>query len=198
MAKRSVRFNGSDAVVLGPSDSELIQRFLGGEESAFNELYSRHYGWLFKTALKLFSGDADAAEEIVEVCWLKVLRNIRGFNGSGTFDGWVSRMLYNLFKDQFKKGEYKHCEQVPGNVEFEEWCPADSSLDPLEQLILKEENELLLRCLNSLSRPLSQVVYLACFEEMKYKDIAKALNVNEGAVKMRLHRARLLLAQAVA
>lgn len=185
-------------MVLGPSDQELVRRFLSGDEFAFNELYNRHRKDLFQFAFQLLGGDEDAAEEITELCWLRVLRSIRTFNGRGTFRGWAGTILRNIFKDQFKKGAHKYCDTHPPDFEFEEWCPAHPSLDPLEQLILKGETARVMTRLGSLPKPLSQVFVLACIEGRSYTEISEMLNVQVGAIKMRLHRAKLALREVVA
>ena len=197
MAKRSVRVQSSDAMVLGPSDRELVQRFLSGDELAFNELYNRHSRELLKFAFQLLKGDEDAAEEISEMCWLKVLRNMHTFNGRGSFQGWAVTILRNIFKDRFKRGSYKYCETFPPGFEFEEWCPAHPSLDPLEQLILKEEAARVMQRLGNLPKPLSQTFVMACIEGRPYTEISQILNVEVGAIKMRLHRARRALREVV-
>lgn len=198
MAKRSVRVQSSDAKVLGPSDQELVQRFLAGDEFAFNELYKRHRRTLLKLAFQLLKGDEDAAEEISEVCWIKILRSLHTYNSYGSFLGWAGRILQNLHKDQFKRGAYKYCDTFPPGFEFEEWCPAHPSLDPLEQLILKEETDRVMKRLGSLPKPLSQAFIMACIEGRSYTEISRILDVQVGAIKMRLHRAKLALREVVA
>lgn len=198
MARRSVRVQNSDAKVLEPSDQELVQRFVAGDEFAFNELYNRHCRTLLKLAFQLLKGDEDAAEEITEVCWIKILRSLHTYNGRGSFLGWAGRILQNVRKDQFKKGAYKYCKTYPPDFEFEEWCPAHPSPDPLEQLILKEETDRVMKRLGSLPRPLSQALIMACIEGRSYTEISKILDVQVGAIKMRLHRARLALRETVA
>ena len=185
-------------MVLGPSDQELVKRFVAGNEFAFNELYNRHRKTLFKLAFQLLHGDEDAAEEIAELCWLKVLRSIHTYDGRGSFLGWAGRILQNLHKDQFKRGAYKYCKTYPPDFEFEEWCPAHPSLDPLEQLVLKEETARVMTRLGSLPKPLSQAFIMACIEGRSYTEISKILDVRVGAIKMRLHRAKLALREVVA
>lgn len=197
MAKRSVRVQSSNAGVLGPRDAELVQRFLSGDELAFNELYKRYRGVLFKFASELVKGDDDAAEELSELCWLRVLRSMHTYNGRGSFLGWAGRILQNLRKDQFKRGAYKYCESFPPGFEFEEWCPAHPSLDPLEQLILKEEAARVMTRLGSLPQSLSQAFIMACIEGRPYTEISVILNVEVGAIKMRLYRARRALQEVV-
>ncbi len=197
MAKRSVRLQSPRARFEEPSDAELVRRFLAGDELAFNELYSRHRQRMYEDALVLLKGDPDVAEEIVEVCWLKVLRNLSTFNGRGAFEGWVYRILRNLIKDQYKKGAYKYCETFPPGFEFEEWCPPHPSLDPLEQLIQKEEVDRVMARLGSLPTSLHMSFVLVHIEGRPYGEVAGMLDTTVGALKMRIHRARLALQEVV-
>ncbi|TSC65618.1 MAG: RNA polymerase sigma factor, sigma-70 family [Candidatus Doudnabacteria bacterium Gr01-1014_77] len=198
MAKRSVSVRSPDAMVLGASDQELVQRFLAGDEFAFKELYNRNRKSLLEFAFQLVGGDSDAAEEISETCWLKILRSLDTFSGRGSFRGWAGTILRNIFKDQFKKGEYKYCETHPPCFEFEEWCPAHPSMDPLEELIYNEEMDRVMARLGSLPDGIRRTFVIVHFEGRSYNEAARLLRINVGALKMRLVRARRALREVIA
>ncbi|MHB8871398.1 MAG: RNA polymerase sigma factor [Candidatus Doudnabacteria bacterium] len=197
MAKRFVQLQDFRAKVEEPSDAELVRRYGQGDESAFNTLYYRHTHNLTKAAMIVLHGDRDMVEEMVEACWLKVLRSLDTFKGSGTFKAWVTRILHNLIKDQYKRGHYKYCETFPPEFEFEEWCPQHHTLDPLEQLILKEEMALIMARLGSLPDGIRRTFVIVHLEGHSYDEAASLLRINIGALKMRLVRARRALREVI-
>lgn len=195
MAKKCARLLSSRAKVLGPSDEELVQKYRDGDESAFKVLYDRHVRVLTKIALSMTYDDIDKAEDAVELCWLKVFRFIHTFKDQGDLKAWVIRVLRNVIKDYCKQGSYKYCVPLPKDDDLVGL--ADPRRDPLEEMIRKEDATRLLAELQGVPDSVRMIFFMVHVEERSYEEVARIQNTTVGAVKMRVHRAKRALQQAV-
>lgn len=195
MAKKRIRLLSSRAKVLEPSDEELVQKYRAGDESAFKVLYDRHVRVLTKIALSMTYDDIDKAEDAVELCWLKVFRSIHTFKEQGVFKAWIIRVLRNIIKDYAKQGRHKYCISLPesDNLRY----LADPARDPLEEMIREEDATRLLAELRGVPDSVRLIFFMVHVEERSYEEVARIQNTTVGAVKMRVHRAKRALQQAV-
>lgn len=195
VAKKHARLLSSRAKVLEPSDKELVLKYRAGDQSAFKVLYDRHVRVLTKIALSMTYDDIDKAEDAVELCWLKVFRSIHTFKEQGDFKAWIIRVLRNVIKDYAKQGSHKYCISLPDGDDFHHL--ADPARDPLEEMIREEDAARLLVELRGVPDSVRVIFFMVHVEERSYKEVARIQNTTVEAVKMRVHRAKRMLQQAV-
>ena len=85
-----------------PDDSALISSALRGDEEALNDLFSRYYRFLHFLACRVLGGREDA-QDVVQNCLLRVVRNLQQFNNDGAFRSWLARILVNEAIDLLRK-----------------------------------------------------------------------------------------------
>src|SRR5690349_13943608 len=85
---------GSVPAVAEPSDSEIIQRVLAGERSAFELLVRRHNQRPYRAARAVTRSDLDA-EDVVQQAWLNVYRALAQFRDDASFATWATRIAVN-------------------------------------------------------------------------------------------------------
>jgi RNA polymerase sigma-70 factor (ECF subfamily) len=165
------------------NDAALLRRVHAGEESAFELLYERHQGRIYRYVLRM-SGSPEAAEDVVQEVFLAVIGGARGFDAAhGALASYLYGMARNLL---FKQGG------APPAGELEE----DSAVvdtDPLEGLAQAEQVERVRQALCGLPAHYREAVVLCDMEELSYAEVAEMLGVAVGTVRSRLHRARALL-----
>lgn len=93
------------------SDLELIRRCSDGEPRAQELLYKRYFSFAMSVCLR-YTRDQYEAMEIVNDSYMKVLDNIDGFDNSGSFRSWYSRILVNSAIDNYRRNS-KHLSQLP-------------------------------------------------------------------------------------
>ncbi len=165
------------------SDAALLRRVHAGEESAFDLLYRRHQGRIYRYALRM-SGSPEAAEDVVQEVFLAVIRGARGFDAAhGALASYLFGMARNLL---FRQGG------APPADELEEGS-AVIDADPLEGLHQAEQVERVRQALAGLPAHYREAVVLCDLEELSYAEVAEMLGVAVGTVRSRLHRARALL-----
>jgi RNA polymerase sigma factor (sigma-70 family) len=86
------------------SDYELIQRFVKGEESCFEELIHRHKSKVF-AYISLYIRDQALSEDIFQDTFLKVFQSVKSgrYYDNGKFISWVMRISHNLIIDHFRR-----------------------------------------------------------------------------------------------
>jgi RNA polymerase sigma-70 factor (ECF subfamily) len=156
---------------------DLLQRFALGELDAFETLVRQFQGDIYSWIMRIVRDPGIAEDLTVETFW-HVYRARHQFRPDGNFPAWTRRIAINLALDHLRR---KHPEQ-PLLVE-----PAGPpSPDPLLQ---RETREQVRQAFRRLPAKLQIAATLALVEEQPYDEIAGALGISAGAVKLRVFRA---------
>ena len=86
------------------SDYELIQRFIKGEQTCFDQLIHRHKNKVF-AYISLYIRDQALAEDLFQDTFMKVIQSVRAgkYQDNGKFLSWVMRIAHNLIIDHFRR-----------------------------------------------------------------------------------------------
>jgi RNA polymerase sigma-70 factor (ECF subfamily) len=177
------------------SDSTLVQRCLGGDDSAWEEMAKAHTKRVYGICYR-FTGREGQAQDLTQEVFLRVFKNLRSFrSGEGSFVTWLTRLTRNLLIDDYRRSKLDRAtdsleEQFPAQSE-----PQTTIGRPDRLLAGREASEIVQRGLGRLSPELRETVILRDLEEMEYREIAVVLHVPEGTVKSRLNRGRTELAR---
>jgi RNA polymerase sigma-70 factor (ECF subfamily) len=196
--KPDARSAGFGATGIGlDADANLVERCLGGEEAAWEDLIKLHTRRVYAICYRFTGTDAEA-QDLTQDVFLRVFKNLQSFRaGEGTFVVWLTRLTRNLLIDHYRRTRLDRAtdsleEQMPM---LEEKTALMSRADGM--LAGREASELLQQALQKLSPELRETVILRDLEELEYREIAQVLNVPEGTVKSRLNRGRAELARVL-
>jgi RNA polymerase sigma-70 factor (ECF subfamily) len=144
-----------------------------------------------------FSGEAEAAD-LTQAVFLKVSRSLDGFRGDSSLSTWIYRIATNTAHDHAASSlaRQKECEQL-----FED----DASVDDFpsrspgtdREYIRREMNACIRGVVDQLPENYRTVLLLGEFEELSNAEIAAILDISLDTVKIRLHRARTALRNAM-
>ncbi|MGB0713192.1 MAG: sigma-70 family RNA polymerase sigma factor [Gammaproteobacteria bacterium] len=97
-------------------DEALWRDYTGGDASAFDEVYSRHRGGLYRYVTRQCN-DCAEAEELFQDIWMQAIRGRDGFDG-GNLKAWLYRIAHNRLVDHFRrhKGEGVELDEADGAV----------------------------------------------------------------------------------
>jgi len=161
--------------------SDLLQEFVQGELGAFETLFRQHQSEVYRWVVRIVR-DPGAAEDLtVETFW-RVYRAHARFRPDGNFAAWTRRIATNTALDHLKMSR-------PETALVDDF-PAEASPNPGVQRDLRERTA---RAFSRLPAKLKIAATLALIEEQPYKEIADALGISVGAVKLRVFRALRLL-----
>ncbi|HMF78850.1 MAG TPA: sigma-70 family RNA polymerase sigma factor [Bryobacteraceae bacterium] len=179
------------------AETSLIERCLGGEQSAWDELIKIHTKRVYGICYRFTSRDNEA-QDLTQDVFLRVFKSLGSFRaGEGSFTVWLTRLTRNLLVDHYRRSKY---DRVTDAIEdrlatLEERTAQSSRTDGL--LAGREAGELLRAALQKLSPELREAVILRDLQELEYREIAQVLGVPEGTVKSRLNRGRAELARVL-
>jgi len=160
-------------------DVELATRAARGDARAFHDLVDRHADRLFRLAVSLLGNSTDA-EDVVQETLIGAFRGLKGFEARSSFKTWITRILV-LQAAQFRRRK-RPMQSIPESQPTAKDQPAGSEakLDVQAALLnLPPEHR--------------QVIVLRELEQMTYEEIAQVLDIPQGTVESRLHRARTAL-----
>lgn len=161
-------------------DRELVDRFQQGDDTAFAELYSRHYRRLFRTCLR-YLGDSATAEDAVQEAFAKAFRALPTLNGDRRFYPWLSVIAKRVCVDIHRqRARSQPAESIdPGTT-------ADG-----EQAVLTSMDAAAVQdALGRLTSRHRDVLHLREYEGWSYRRIATHYGVRLAAVETLLWRAR--------
>jgi len=183
-------------------ESELIARILGGERHLFHDLVSPYERSIYFAAYSILENEADA-EDAAQETVLKALKNLAAFRGDAKFSTWLVSIAINEARARLRHARVLKFDSMDAVQEDEdgEFVPAvltDWREVPSEALERKELRQLLQSALASLPEKYREVLVLRDVQEFNIADTAAMLGVNEGVVKTRLLRARLMMQKILA
>ena len=169
-------------------DSALVARVQTGDMAAFEELFHKYKGVIYRTALAI-TRDAGVAEEVLQDCFYKTYSNIHRIQPDVPLSPWLHRVAVNLSCNALKRR--RNWLEPLENIA--ERLFADPQHSP-EQLC--EQNELqgtIRDIVNDLPLKHRVVVVLHYLQDLSLPEIAAILECPVGTVKSRLHYARKVL-----
>jgi RNA polymerase sigma factor (sigma-70 family) len=171
-----------------PAGDELLAiRCQLGEPAAFDDLIARWHAPLWSFVRRLV-GEDDAAREIFQDVWVRVIRGIPQLRDRAKLRAWLFGIARRTLMDRLRQ-EYGRSPTV--DVDVDAIAADPSTADDAEDL------EALEAALGNLPITEREVLTLFYLQELSLTEVAEALRVPVGTVKSRLFRARQLLRQAM-
>lgn len=184
------------------TEEELLSRLRSGERDVFGRLVRRYerelYGYL-----RRYVGDDDLAEDVFQNTFVQVFLKIQQYEPGRAARPWIYAIATNQAIDALRRKARRADQRGDSVVAPDE----DGEPRPLFELLpatgasptdLAEQDEERLRvraAVDRLPELLKQVILLAYFQGMKYRDAAEVLGIPVGTVKSRLHAAVTKLAE---
>jgi RNA polymerase sigma-70 factor (ECF subfamily) len=179
------------------NEAGLITLILGGEKELFHDLIRPYERMVYLTVFSILKNEADAEDGAQEAV-ISAYRNLKSFRGDAKFSTWLTTIAINEGRKRLRKAKTAAEESIEEEAEGHEgdYTPApltDWREIPLEVLEQKEIREALRGAVAELPDIYRQVFTLRDLEELNVEETAQALGINANVVKVRLHRARILL-----
>jgi len=166
-------------------DGQLLVQIRRGDLRAFEALYDKYKGRVFRTALAI-TRDRGAAEDILQDCFLRLHANVDRLDGSTPIAPWLYRVTVNLSYNWLTK----HRHQVASWEDVVDRFRAKSAGAPERLAEGAELRQTVRRAIDSLDFTHRVVVTLFYLGEFSLEEIAYIMDCPVGTVKSRLHYAR--------
>lgn len=188
--------------VFQPSDERaIIAAIVGGESQLFHDLIRPYERSVYVMALSFLHNEADA-EDVAQEAFLKAFRNLKSFRGESKFGTWLVSITLNEARSRLRRRKLLPTESLdePAN-EQGHISPAllrDWKEIPSEALERQEVRLMLREAVATLPTIYRETFVLRDMEEMSVAQTAEILEVTPVTVKVRLHRARIMLQKTLA
>jgi len=182
---------------MATNEAGLITRIVAGEKELFHELIRPYERMVYLTLFAIVKNEAEAEDGAQEAV-IKAYRYLASFRGEAKFSTWLTTIAINEGRKRLRKSKGASEDSIEEQAKSHEgdYTPApltDWREIPLETLERKELREALRVAVAELPDIYRQVFTLRDLEELNIEETAQALGINPGAVKVRLHRARMML-----
>ncbi len=161
-----------------------------GNQEAFTHLVETYQRPVYNLCYRML-GNPNEAEDASQETFLRVYRNINHYDTDRPFSTWLLSIAAHLCIDQLRK---RH--MIVISMDTTPYLePADGSPGPESAFLLKEDQRRVQALLKTLNPHDRAAVIMYYWYDFSYEEIAKSLSLTPSAVKSRLHRARLSMAQ---
>lgn len=169
------------------TEEALVRQLKEGDKTSFDLLYEKYKNMALHTAY-LITGDISGSEDVVQDTFVKVWLHCRELKDDSGFKAW---MMQILVRTAYRSGK-KRSRELP-DEEIMQKADRGQHFSSMEQVIAREEAEMIAGAVRALPIKQRTVVVLYYYQEYKVSEIAAMLGVMEGTVKSRLHTARKML-----
>lgn len=173
--------------------SQLKQR----DPVALTWVFEAHSDKIYRLAVGILS-DEQQADGVVQDTFIRLIESIEGFEGRASLETWLYRVAYNECMGRLRRkkpnvslDDFLDDDFMPEN--FMSWSDV-----PDTAFYSQEAQTEMQQAISSLPSTLQIVFTLRDIEGLSTSDTASVLQISESAVKVRLHRARLLLREKLA
>jgi RNA polymerase sigma factor (sigma-70 family) len=169
------------------SDTELINKVLGGDKAAYADLMKLHQRFVFTLALR-FTKNREDAEEIAQDCFVKAYRSLNTFRNTSKFSTWLYSIVYTTAMTFLRKKRLDvQSLDAEGVLPKVENRVSDLNADEVEH---KSKMVFVNKAIDQLLPDDAAVITLFYQGEQSLEEIGQALGMEVNTVKVKLHRAR--------
>ena len=159
-------------------DRQLIEEYLSGNGDALEGLVTKYQKMVYSLAYRL-TNDMDAAQDVTQETFIKVMKGMKTFKMKSSFKTWVYRVATNVCLNHMRK-------KNPATLELDA-AVVQSSSNVLTSMITQEQGIHLKRALHRLTERQKLAVTLRTMEGLSCRETADIMGCSEGAVKAHYH-----------
>ena len=179
------------------NEAALIARIVGGEAELFHTLIRPYEKLVYVTIFAIVKNEAEA-EDGAQETMISAFRNLKSFRGEAKFSTWLVTIAMNEARKRLRRAKAVAEDSLDDSGEESggDYTPAvltDWREVPLAALEKEELREKLRQAVGMLPEKYREVFVLRDIEELNQEETAAALGINVTLVKVRLHRARMML-----
>jgi RNA polymerase sigma factor (sigma-70 family) len=173
-----------------------IEKAKKGDQAAFTFLLNHYWNEVYGFMLKRIENET-TAEDITIETFSKAFDKIATYNPEFQFNTWLISIAKNVHIDLLRKKKSSLFVEITDKEDQKAYNIADTTPSKEDELITEQNLSQLLRYIKELKPHYQEVIQLRYFQEMSYQEIANAINEPLSNVKIKLLRAKKLLAEII-
>lgn len=157
------------------------------KEHVFDELFKSHYQKVFRLCKGYFNGNVDLAADSAQEIFIKIWQNLHNFRGEAQIGTWIYRIAVN------------HCLTLLRKNKRNQKIHFDFLINSLQEEKTDDKEEkiaTMYSCIQKL-KPVDRMIILMTLEAVSYADIAEVIGIEEGNLRVRIHRIKNRLTKCV-
>ena len=170
------------------TEQELVNGCRRNDRRYQEAVYRQYYSSFLKVCARYAQNMADA-EQLLQDAMLTIFSKISSYGGTGSFEGWMRRIMVNTCLDYLKSKYLKTSMRMEINADKVEATAGSISNSGLDKMEFKE----LVGMMQALPAVTRTVFNLFVFEGYSHKQIGTLLDISEGTSSWHVHQARKLL-----
>lgn len=174
---------------------EAIALAKKNEQAAFNFLLDTYWNTIYRFQLKRTKNENDA-EDITIQTFSKAFDKINTYKDAYEFKTWLTTISKNIHIDLVRKRKSSIHSKINPNDD-RVYDIIDESPTPEDKIITEQNLAKLLKDIKKLKPHYQKVIHLRYFQELSYKEISETLGEPINNVKVKLLRAKKLLAEII-
>jgi len=172
---------------------KIIEGCVRKDRASQEKLFKHFYSRMLVVCMR-YTSDRDTAEELLQNGFIKVFEKLDKYEDTGSFEGWVKRIMVNTCIDFYRKSK-KDPVQIDEDESFKVFDENTSEFDLVDFEELNTQT--IMNAISELSPAYRNVFNLYVLENLSHKDIAERLGISEGTSKSNLAKARFNLQKAL-
>lgn len=186
---------GEKAITPG-SDEDLMLHYADGDLDAFQTLYERHRGGLYRYFLRQCR--QSVAEELFQDVWARIIQSRKRYRPTAAFKTWLFTLAHNRLVDHWRREGTRPAEQSASDDDCPEMAAPDTNPGPQRLVDLRDCLDQLLQLVSRLPDTQRQAFLLRHEAGMSLSQIAEAMCIGAETAKSRLRYAMKRLRTAIA
>ncbi|RME44813.1 MAG: sigma-70 family RNA polymerase sigma factor [Caldilineae bacterium] len=184
-----------------PSEKSLLDALQRGDRYACDDMVKQFAGKIYNLALR-FTGHPDEAEEVLQETFIKACRSVGSFEGRSSLGTWLYRIASNNSLMRLRRRRMTTVSLDASTEEegetFQPVVLRDWHWEPESVLLTEELRRVVDDAIATLPDSLRAAFVLRDLEGLSTREAADVLGISPGNLKVRLHRARLMLRERLA
>jgi len=175
---------------------EYIEKAKKGDQVAFTYLLDHYWNEVYGFMLKRTENETDTEDIAIET-FSKAFDKIATYNPEFQFNTWLISIAKNVHIDMLRKKKSTIFVEITNEENQLAYTIADTTPSVEDALIIEQNLSRLLQFIKELKPHYQEVIQLRYFQEMSYQEISEQLNEPLSNVKIKLLRAKKLLAEII-
>lgn len=173
-----------------------IEKAKAGDQTAFTTLLDHYWNEIYGFMLQRTQNETDTEDITIET-FAKAFDKIATYNPDFQFNTWLISIAKNVHIDMLRKKKSTLFIDITDEEDNQAYNIADSSPSAEDKLITEQNLSRLLQCIKELKPHYQEVIQLRYFQELSYQEISEELQEPLSNVKVKLLRAKKLLAEII-
>ena len=176
--------------------NQYIEKAKKGDQTAFTYLLDHYWNEVYGFMLKRTENETDSEDITIET-FSKAFDKLNNYNSEYQFNTWLIAIAKNVHIDLLRKKKSNHLLEITDKENQQAYNVADSTQSAEDELITEQNLSQLLHYIKQLKQHYQEIIHLRYFQEMSYQEISNQLNEPLSNIKIKILRAKKLLAEII-